>query len=113
MSNHNCAIISLSQGLSRLPGPGGERFAVLFEHGSLSVEVYAPSGVDPQTPHLRDEVYVVAQGSGQFVCDGTRQAFQPGDLLFVAAGVAHRFEDFTHDLALWVMFYGPAGGEQA
>jgi hypothetical protein len=23
----------------------------------------------------------------------------------------HRFEDFTDDLAVWVIFYGPEGGE--
>ena len=31
--------------------------------------------------------------------------------MFVAAGGEHRFEDFTEDLAVWVVFYGPAGGE--
>ena len=28
-----------------------------------------------------------------------------------AAGTAHRFENFTDDLAVWVLFYGPEGGE--
>jgi hypothetical protein len=31
--------------------------------------------------------------------------------LFAAAGVEHRFENFSDDLALWVIFYGPEGGE--
>lgn len=31
---------------------------------------------------------------------------------FVAAGVEHRFEDFTADFATWVVFWGPKGGEQ-
>lgn len=35
----------------------------------------------------------------------------PGNLLFVAAGAEHRFEDFTGDFGAWVMFYGPEGGE--
>ena len=30
---------------------------------------------------------------------------------FVAAGVVHRFEEFTEDFGVWVMFYGPEGGE--
>jgi hypothetical protein len=29
----------------------------------------------------------------------------------VAAGIEHRFEDFSEDLAVWVVFYGPTGGE--
>jgi mannose-6-phosphate isomerase-like protein (cupin superfamily) len=99
--------------LARIPGPGGQRFAVAFEHGTLSVELYAPRGTDPQKPHSRDEVYVVVQGSGAFVHGGERSRFATGDLLFVAAGVPHRFEDFTDDLVTWVVFYGPEGGEQA
>ena len=98
---------------ARLPGPAGERFAVAFERGTLSIEFYAPRGRDPQKPHTRDEVYVVLQGSGQFRSDGRREPFGPGDVLFVAAGVEHRFEDFSDDLAVWVIFYGPEGGEQA
>jgi len=100
-------------GLSRLPGPRGERFVELFRHGTLVVELYAPRGHDPQTPHTRDEIYVVARGRGTFFDGSSRASFQPGDLLFVAAGVPHRFEDFTDDLAVWVLFYGPEGGEPA
>lgn len=100
-------------GLSRLPGPHGERFVELFKHGTLVVELYAPRGHDPQTPHTRDEIYVVASGRGTFFDGSSRVSFQSGDLLFVAAGVPHRFENFSDDLAVWVMFYGPDGGEAA
>jgi mannose-6-phosphate isomerase-like protein (cupin superfamily) len=100
-----------SEGLARLPGPKGERFAELFRHGTLTVELYAPRGRDPQSPHSRDEVYVVIAGTGQFRNGSERHPFQPGDVLFVAAGVDHRFENFSDDLAVWVFFYGPEGGE--
>ncbi len=40
-----------------------------------------------------------------------RLALGPDDVLFVPAGVEHRFEDFTVGLAVWVVFYGPEGGE--
>ena len=66
---------------------------------------------DDQTPHTRDELYVVVAGSGIFVCAGERRAFAIGDALFAPAGSVHRFEDFSDDLAVWVMFYGPEGGE--
>jgi len=103
--------LTLAQALNRLPGPQGERSVALFEHGSLVVKLYAPRGNDPQAPHSRDEVYVVAQGSGEFVCDENREPFEPHDVLFVAAGVVHRFENFSDDFAVWVFFYGPEGGE--
>ena len=102
---------TLRDGLSRLPTPEGQRFVRLFAHGTLAVEVYAPRGSDPQQPHDRDEVYVVARGTGSFFCDGHRTPFGPDDFLFVPAGVEHRFEDFSDDLAVWVLFYGSKGGE--
>lgn len=89
----------------------GRPFARLFAHGSLEIEVYKPVGRDLQTPHERDEVYVVIAGHGEFVCADTREAFAPGDLLFVPAGVEHRFEHFSEDFSTWVAFYGPRGGE--
>jgi mannose-6-phosphate isomerase-like protein (cupin superfamily) len=104
---------TLAEALAQLPGPQGQRFVTVFEHGSLLVEVYAPRGTDPQQPHTRDEAYIVAQGSGEFVNGESRQPFGPGDFLFAAAGEAHRFENFTDDLVVWVLFYGPEGGEAA
>ena len=103
--------LTVTQALSRLPGPEGERFVELFSHGTLSVELYAPRGTDPQTPHTRDEVYVVVAGLGQFRNGAERHPFAQGDLLFVPAGVTHRFEEFSDDFAAWVIFYGPEGGE--
>ena len=66
---------------------------------------------DPQTPHTRDEIYVVIRGTGDFSCAGEHRKFGPHDFLFVPAGMEHRFENFSDDLALWVFFYGPEGGE--
>jgi mannose-6-phosphate isomerase-like protein (cupin superfamily) len=104
--------VTLAQALARLPGPGGERFAKVLEHGSLVVEIYAPRGRDTQQPHTRDELYVVTSGSGEFTRGGERHPFAPGDVLFVPAGLPHRFENFTSDLTVWVVFYGPEGGEK-
>lgn len=103
--------LSLRTAESLLPTPAGKRFVELFAHGTLAVELYAPRGEDAQQPHTRDEVYVVARGRGVFVDGDRRVTFEPGDCLFVAAGRPHRFEDFSDDLATWVFFYGPEGGE--
>jgi mannose-6-phosphate isomerase-like protein (cupin superfamily) len=96
----------------RLIPTEGVRSAAAFSHGTLTVKLYAPRGTDPQQPHLQDEVYVVVRGSGRFFCAGERTPFGPGDLLFVPARIEHRFEDFTDDLTVWVVFYGPQGGER-
>jgi mannose-6-phosphate isomerase-like protein (cupin superfamily) len=104
--------VTVGDALSRLPGPNGERFSEVLKHGTLVVEIYAPRGHDPQTPHTRDEVYMIVQGTGQFLNGADRHPFGPGDVLFVPAGVEHRFEDFTDDFVTWVMFYGPEGGER-
>lgn len=86
-------------------------YATIFRHGSLHVEIYKPQGADPQTKHLLDEVYVVISGTGFFVRDEKRQRFEPGEVIFVAAGEEHHFEKFSNDFATWVLFYGPEGGE--
>ena len=105
--------VSVPEALALLPGAGGQRFAKVLEYGSLVVEIYAPRGTDPQQPHTRDELYVVVAGGGRFVNGGERHRFEPGDVLFVPAGVLHRFEEFTDDFVVWVVFYGPEGGERA
>jgi mannose-6-phosphate isomerase-like protein (cupin superfamily) len=102
---------TIPDALARIPGPIGERSVTVFERGTLTLKVYAPRGVDPQTPHTRDELYVVVQGRGTFVREGSRIAFGPGDCLFAAAGDEHRFVDFSDDLVVWVIFYGVQGGE--
>jgi mannose-6-phosphate isomerase-like protein (cupin superfamily) len=94
------------------PIPEGARSAPIFTHGSMVLRYYAPKGVDRQTPHDQDELYVIASGRGSFVVDGARHPFQPGDVLFAPARAEHRFEGFTDDFATWVVFYGPKGGEK-
>jgi len=103
---------TLSDGLARMPGPDHDQYDILFRHGTMTVGLYAPRGIDDQTPHTKDEIYVVMAGKGWFVNGPERRRFATGDVLFVPAGVEHRFEDFSDDLALWVVFYGPEGGEK-
>jgi GNAT superfamily N-acetyltransferase/mannose-6-phosphate isomerase-like protein (cupin superfamily) len=94
-------------GVRRLPGPSGERSLAIFEHRDLLLKFYAPRGADPQKPHTRDELYVVARGCGEFELEGHCQPFGCGDVLFAPAGAQHRFLKFTQDFAVWVIFYGP------
>ncbi|MBV9329930.1 MAG: cupin domain-containing protein [Alphaproteobacteria bacterium] len=89
-----------------------ETSAKLFERDDISVLLYVPKDTDTQTPHARDELYIVVAGYGTFRRGKELVRFSPGDVLFVAAGVPHRFESFSGDFRTWVVFFGkkqPAG----
>lgn len=104
---------NLADALALVPKDAEVPYANIFRHGSMSLEIYAPIERDNQRPHAQDELYIVMTGQGRFL-NGTRHhAFWPGDALFVPAGVEHRFEDFSDDIAVWVIFWGPQGGEDA
>lgn len=103
--------VSFEVAVSKGPPPVGNLAVPIFSHGSLEVEMYQPEGQDLQKPHLRDEVYLVARGRGVFFDGEQRYPVEPGSFLFVAAGQPHRFEEFSSDFAVWVLFYGPEGGE--
>lgn len=105
--------------LPQMPGgdyPHGTPFVQAMARGSLSVELFAPAtaglGRDIQQPHAQDELYVVQRGTSDFWRDGSTVAAQAGDILFVPAGLAHRFENFSPDFVTWVVFYGPPHGEK-
>lgn len=103
---------TLNEAAALLPAPEATpRSAGVFQHGSMLVKLFAPRGKDVQGPHKQDELYFVARGTGWFVNGDTRTRFAPNDMLFVPANVMHRFEDFSDDLMVWVVFYGPEGGE--
>ena len=95
------------------PNEAGRASALLFRHGSMSLRWYVPPDPDPQGPHDQDELYVVAAGRARFAVADAVHPAEPGDVLFVPAGVAHRFLEPSPDFAVWVVFYGPAGGEAA
>src|SRR5262249_53215189 len=107
------AHVSLAEALSKGPPPPGNLAVPIFAHGSLEVELYTPREHDPQKPHRRDEVYLIATGKGLFFDGLHRHQVAPGSFLFVPSGQEHRFEDFSDDFAVWVFFYGPDGGEAA
>ena len=107
-------LVTLAEASERLEAnrsSDGKPYEIMTRHGSMHIGLYAPRGKDPQQPHVQDEVYFVMQGSGGFICGDSQRAFAPGDVLFVLAGTVHRFVDFTNDFQVWVVFYGPEGGE--
>lgn len=91
--------------------PEGPRFIQADSRDGLDTLLYAPRGHDPQSPHRRDEIYVVVRGTGKYTVAGEAVSFAPGDVLFAPAHAEHRFEAFSDDLAVWVFFYGPEHDE--
>ncbi len=109
--------VSIAQALKRLPAeatakyPQGAPFVAMMAGGTMSLEVYAPKSEDLQEPHRQDELYFIQGGHGELVINGQRFDCTVGDAFFVAAGVAHKFENFSSDFVTWVVFYGKQGGE--
>jgi mannose-6-phosphate isomerase-like protein (cupin superfamily) len=103
--------VSLAEASALGPPPPDSLSVPIYTHGSLLVKFYQPVGEDLQKPHDRDEVYVVTSGSGTFWDGVQRHAVCVGSFLFVPARRPHRFEAFTSDFAVWVLFYSPEGGE--
>jgi Mannose-6-phosphate isomerase len=112
MSTSGVVHSTLAEALSKGPPPSGNLAIPIFSRGTLAVELYAPIGHDPQKPHSRDEIYFVARGRGWFFTGDDRVPVESGSFLFVPAGQPHHFESFSSDFVVWVIFYGPEGGEQ-
>lgn len=104
--------VSIEDAISQLSKEETNRFTTVMQRGSMSVEYYAPQKKDLQKPHKQDELYIIASGTGTFTRDNEKVDCKTGDVLFVPAGIEHRFENFTEDFATWVIFYGPVGGEK-
>ena len=67
---------------------------------------------DPQSPHTEDELYVIMSGRGRIVVGDETRPVRPGSVVFVAAGVPHRFVDIEERLVILVAF-GPAESSRA
>src|SRR5262245_9189705 len=104
-------VIRLAEAQAGIAGSAGERSVTVLRRGTLDVKLGTPARPNEQAPHEQAEVYIVVRGRGVLFHDGKRDPFEPGDLLFVAAATEHRFEDFSDDLLVWRVFYGPSGGE--
>ena len=104
-------VIHLAEARAGIPGAAGERAVMVLQRGTLDIALSLPLVPKQQTPHAQDEIYFIIRGRGMLMHDSKRDPFEPGELLFVAAGIEHQFEDISEDLAVWRVFYGQHGGE--
>jgi mannose-6-phosphate isomerase-like protein (cupin superfamily) len=74
---------------------------------SVGLAVWPAGATDRQQPHREDEVYYVISGRGLIQVAGEDRDVQAGSLVFVAAGVEHRFHDIEEDLRVLVFWAPP------
>jgi len=84
----------------------GEDYLEFLRVPSLNAGLYElPAGADdPQSPHLEDEAYYVIEGRAKITVAGETTAVKPGSLIYVRAGVDHRFVEIAEDLKCLVFF---------
>ncbi len=98
-------LVTLKQALEGIPKEG-EPFHQILRERSMRAVIYTPGEEDTQKPHFEDEVYLIVRGTGTLWVG--RESFDcgPGDLLYVEAFKAHRFEDYSDDFTVYAVF-GP------
>lgn len=77
---------------------------------SVGLAVWPAGAIDRQQPHREDEVYYVIEGRGSISVAGESREVVPGSLVFVAAGVEHRFHDIAEALRVLVFWAPPHTG---
>ena len=102
--------VPLASAVAALPGPPTEKWTAgvfdqeFFRKKGVSASIFAPRGEDFQTPHEEDELYLIVTGSGDLEIGDQTVRFAPGDLIYVPAGLSHRFTGPLDDLVAWVIF---------
>lgn len=76
---------------------------------NMSVGLYALDAgeLDPQNPHKQDEVYFVVSGRASLTVGMEMTQVARGSVVYVPAGVAHKFHHITEDLRVVVVFSPP------
>lgn len=75
----------------------------------MSVGLYAldAGSTDPQQPHREDEVYFVVSGRGAITVGDETTGVARGSVVYVPAGVPHKFHHISEDLRVMVVFSPP------
>ncbi len=94
--------------IDRQRAPTG-KYGEFLRVATMSAGLYVlPAGsTDPQRPHHEDEMYYVVRGKARFRAGDEDQEISAESVLFVTAGVDHRFYEITEELAVLV-FFAPA-----
>jgi mannose-6-phosphate isomerase-like protein (cupin superfamily) len=84
----------------------GKLYYEFLREPSISAGLYVleAGSEDPQQPHTEDEVYHVVQGSATIRVAEEDRPVGPGSIIYVTAGVPHRFHAIEEDLEILVIF---------
>ena len=92
----------------------GRSYLEFLRVPAMSAGVYVlPAGApDPQQPHHQDEIYYVVRGKAKMRLGGNERAeeraeersVREGSVIFVEAGLEHRFFDVEEELVVLVVF---------
>ena len=74
---------------------------------SMGLYVLPADEMDPQSPHIEDEVYYVVSGKAQIKVADENHAVQAGSIVYVAKNVEHRFHSIEEELTV-IVFFAPA-----
>jgi quercetin dioxygenase-like cupin family protein len=84
----------------------GKLYLEFLRKPSLSLGLYVlqAGADDPQRPHAEDEVYHVVRGRATIRVADEDRPVGPGSVVYVAAGVPHRFHAIEETLEILVVF---------
>ncbi|MEV6210385.1 cupin domain-containing protein [Kitasatospora sp. NPDC051914] len=76
---------------------------------NMSAGLYAlsPGDTDTQAPHDQDEIYQVISGRAELTVGRETTTVGRGTVVYVPAGVPHRFHHITEELRVLVIFSPP------
>ncbi|MGB6430030.1 MAG: cupin domain-containing protein [Candidatus Acidiferrales bacterium] len=95
--------------LRRRQTAAGKSYFEFLRNAAMSAGVYvvSPGGSDTQTPHREDELYYVVRGRARMRAGAEERVVNTGSVIYVAAGVEHRFHDVEEELTVLVFFAPP------
>lgn len=87
----------------------GKRYLEFLRIAAMSAGLYVLGAgeTDPQSPHKEDEMYFVVSGRARMRIGSEDQPVSSGSVIFVEAGVEHRFHKIEENLQILV-FFAPA-----
>jgi mannose-6-phosphate isomerase-like protein (cupin superfamily) len=95
--------------LEQMQNRVGKRYFEFLRVPAMSAGLYIlpACGSDQQSPHKEDEMYYVVRGKAKMRAGMEDRSVTAGSVIFVAAGVEHKFYEIEEDLQVLV-FFAPA-----